>query len=341
MTTDNLVADTTELATISRLKQAQLVLHEVKTLDEIKQLIDQSEAIKSYARAQQLSKEIQDDVAEYGLYATRQMGIISKSLEKSKNQYACPKHGQAKRTVLESAGIDRRRAAEAEIIASIDEGDFAAIIAGKRVTDTLTKSAVVKEVRNILLREERYSSVTVTPAKLTGKFDIIYADPPYAHDFCDTKNRDVKNHYPTMSIEEIKSMEIPCEDNAVLFLWATAPLLDKALVVMEAWGFTYRTCAVWDKQKIGMGFWFRGQHELLLVGVKGEYKSPLTADRVSSVYREARTQHSKKPDFYYDMIERMFPQGRYLELFARQRYNNKWAVWGNHIINEGVCNDEL
>ena len=80
-----------------------------------------------------------------------------------------------------------------------------------------------------------------------------------------------------------------------------------------------------------MGYWFRNQHELLLVGIKGKFHSPDPEKRVSSVFREARTQHSKKPDYFYQLIEKMFPDGKYLELFARQKYNERWEVWGNQV----------
>ena len=79
-----------ELITIDKLEQALYMLQEVKELDEIKQIIDQAEALRSYAKAQNLSKEIQQDITEYNLYAIRQMGIISKHLTKFKNQYAGP-----------------------------------------------------------------------------------------------------------------------------------------------------------------------------------------------------------------------------------------------------------
>jgi hypothetical protein len=39
--------------------------------------------------------------------------------------------------------------------------------------------------------------------------------------------------------------------DAVLFLWAPSPKLADAIRVMDAWGFSYRTCAVWDKEVIG------------------------------------------------------------------------------------------
>ena len=136
-------------------------------------------------------------------------------------------------------------------------------------------------------------------------------------------------HYPSMTLGDIKNMNVPAEKDSVLLMWATAPKLEEALSVLNAWGFKYRTNSVWDKQIIGIGYWFRGQHELLLVGVKGNFSPPMQEDRVSSFYSEKRTEHSKKPDYYYDMIEKCFPARKYLELFSRKKHNDKWTTWGS------------
>jgi len=169
------------------------------------------------------------------------------------------------------------------------------------------------------------------PTTALGLYDVILADPPWRYDFVEAPNRAIENHYPTMSLDEIKSLKIPAADNAVLFLWATAPLLKSALEVMDAWGFVYHTCAVWDKEKIGMGYWFRVQHELLLLGVKGNVATPPPNVRVSSVIRSARQEHSRKPDVVYEIIENMFPNARLLELFARRNDRERWSVWGNEV----------
>lgn len=108
---------------------------------------------------------------------------------------------------------------------------------------------------------------------MTAAYGVIYADPPWRYDDA-TPNRAVENHYPTMSNEEICALPVPAADDCVLYLWATAPKLREALEVMEAWGFNYRTHAIWDKVKIGMGYWFRGQHELLLIGTRGDVRTP-------------------------------------------------------------------
>jgi N6-adenosine-specific RNA methylase IME4 len=157
---------------------------------------------------------------------------------------------------------------------------------------------------------------------------VILADPPWQYDFSLTVNREIENHYPTMTLEEIKAVKVPAAKDAVLFLWVTAPKLVEGLEVMSAWGFEYRTCAAWDKEVIGMGYWFRNQHELLLVGTRGNPPVPAPENRFPSVIRVRREDHSKKPDIVYEMIEKMLPEGKYLELFARQQRTG-WTAWGN------------
>lgn len=165
-----------------------------------------------------------------------------------------------------------------------------------------------------------------TPKLPDGKFNVIYADPPWEYYLPLRGSPDM--HYLTMSTEEICRLEIPADDNAVLFLWATNPKLEDALKVMKAWGFEYRTNMVWVKDKIGTGYYFRGQHELLLVGVKGNIGVPLEENRPPSVLTAPVREHSRKPDIVYEIIERMYPNGRYLELFARQQRPG-WTAWGH------------
>jgi len=171
------------------------------------------------------------------------------------------------------------------------------------------------------------------------KYNIIYADPPWKYDFSKDNSDRVENHYPTMTLEEIKFLKLPIEDNAVLFLWATAPKLIEALEVMKAWGFTYKTNMVWNKDWIGMGYWFRGNHELLLVGVKGKFSPPAFENRVNSVFTEKRTTHSKKPDYFRELITRMFQEGRKIELFAREKKDG-WDCFGNEVKSDIELNSE-
>lgn len=165
------------------------------------------------------------------------------------------------------------------------------------------------------------------------KYQIIYADPPWRYDFSKSNSREIENQYQTMTLTDIKDLDIPADDNAVLYLWATAPKLLEALSVMESWGFKYKTQAMWDKEIIGMGYWFRGQHELLLVGVKGKFSPPPQSLRISSVYKERRTKHSKKPSRIRELISEWYPDKTKVELFARQKTEG-WDVWGNEVESD-------
>jgi len=170
---------------------------------------------------------------------------------------------------------------------------------------------------------------------MTKKYQIIYADPPWRYTPA-VKNRRVENHYQTMALSEIMAMEIPADRNSVLYLWATASKLPDCLKVMSAWGFTYKSQMVWDKEIIGMGYWVRGQHELLLIGIKGKFSPPCQQDRISSVWREKRTRHSKKPNGIRSAIKGWFPNANRIELFCRYPAEG-WDVWGNEV----ECTAEL
>lgn len=165
------------------------------------------------------------------------------------------------------------------------------------------------------------------------KYKIIYADPPWRYDFSKDNADKIEVHYPTMTNEDICKINVPSEDNAVLYLWATAPKLLEALEVMKAWGFKYKTQAVWDKTWVGMGYWFRGQHEILLVGIKGKFSPPIPTARESSVYREKKSKHSKKPIYFRELISKQFPNDSKIELFAREKVDG-WDSWGNEIISD-------
>lgn len=188
-------------------------------------------------------------------------------------------------------------------------------------------SKAYKDIRIAEKREEHKEKLTMREIP-KGEYEIILADPPWKYEFSETRTREVENQYPTMELEEIKNIKIPKAKDSVLFLWATAPKLIEAIEVMQSWGYKYKTNAVWNKGKIGMGYWFRGQHELLLVGVSGNFPPPVPESRISSVLNFQRQEHSKKPIEVYEIIERMFPMRSYCEIFSRNSRTG-WASWGN------------
>lgn len=172
------------------------------------------------------------------------------------------------------------------------------------------------------------------PALPVGTYRLIYADPPWEYEHVATESRAVENQYPTMTLDAICALDIPAADDAVLFLWATSPKLAEAMRVVESWGFVYRTCAVWDKEQIGMGYYFRQQHELLLVAARGTPPTPDPQWRPASIIRARRRgPHSEKPIEIYSVIEAMYPafnERDRAELFAREARQG-WTAWGNQL----------
>ena len=164
------------------------------------------------------------------------------------------------------------------------------------------------------------------------KYQVIYADPPWKYDFCPSKYFAIESQYNTMELEDIKKLPIKTTKDAVLYLWATSAKLIEALEVMKSWGFTYKTCAIWDKNCRGMGYWFLGQHELLLVGTKGKFSPPLPKFIVSSIYMEKLNHKykSRKPKYFRELITRSFPELDKIELFATEKTDG-WDSWGNEI----------
>ena len=82
----------------------------------------------------------------------------------------------------------------------------------------------------------------------------------WLYNFSKSDSRKIENQYETMTLDDIKNIKVPAEDNSVLYLWVTVPKLLEGIEVMKAWGFTYKSSAVWDKESMGMGYWFRSQH---------------------------------------------------------------------------------
>jgi N6-adenosine-specific RNA methylase IME4 len=168
----------------------------------------------------------------------------------------------------------------------------------------------------------------------TQKFGVILADPEWRFEPWSREtgmDRAADNHYPTSVTEIIAARDVPsiAADDCVLFLWATVPLLKHALVVMSAWDFEYKSHCVWLKDKVGTGYWFRNQHELLLVGTRGNVPAPAMGEQWVSTFEAKVEKHSQKPEVALQMIEAYFPTLPKIELNAADDGERPgWTRWG-------------
>jgi len=162
------------------------------------------------------------------------------------------------------------------------------------------------------------------------KFGTIYADPPW--DYSNRASRGAaRKHYRTMSFAQIKNEPVAdlAAERAHLHLWTTNGFLREALELIQAWGFTYKSCFVWVKPDMGCGNYWRVSHEFLLLGVRGGL--PFRNHSQRSWLSARRMEHSRKPGHVRMLVEQVSP-GPYLELYGRAEIPcSDWTIYGNQV----------
>lgn len=208
------------------------------------------------------------------------------------------------------------------VITSTPEGKITAAIVLK----------AAKEVEREKRADRRQDRIESTPVIPNGKYNLIYADPPWQYTFGFDIHGAADRHYATMSIDDLCNLPIRdlAEDNAVLFLWTTSPKLFDAHDVIKAWGFEYKTSFVWDKVKHVMGHYNSVRHEFLLLCIKGSFPKQSDTLHDSVIEIERSDEHSEKPEYFRQLIETMYPLSKKIELFARRK-SESWDAWGNEL----------
>ncbi len=188
------------------------------------------------------------------------------------------------------------------------------------------KTNIVAAKRELL----RHQLQNKTPPLPKEKYGVIVADPPF--------RMSEQSSSTAMTLEELSALPIQniCGDECVLFVWVSATQLASGLELIRRWGFQYRTGAVWDQRKVSGGSYFRTRHEHLLLATRGDPKTPNAANRSPSVIVAPRVTRNEKPDAAYRLVERMYPNSKKLELFARKQRRG-WATYGNG-LEQGAPN---
>lgn len=195
---------------------------------------------------------------------------------------------------------------------------------------TKNLSEVKKEQRLEKIQKQRAELQKEVLEKPKGNYDIIVIDPPW--NYGTDENYNPKSFrgttpYPTMSLEEIKEIELPTKDDCILWLWTTNKFLLEMKPLLEEWDFELKSILTWDKEHIGTGRWLRSQTEHCILAVKG--KPFFNNTKWSTLIKEKRTEHSAKPEIFYKMVEEICV-GRKLDYFARKKREG-WDVYGDEV----------
>ena len=222
-------------------------------------------------------------------------------------------HGVTERTIRR----DGKRAEFVEQLEKVAPAEAKAVRDGKKR---------INEVRRTVQRAKVEKAAKLPDAK----FRVLYADPPWKYgDQLTEAYGPTKFHYPAMSISELCALPVAdlCEKDAVLFLWVTSPLLFECAPIVKTWGFEYKSSFVWDKVKHNMGHYNSVRHEFLLIATRGSCL-PDIPELIDSVQSIERTKHSEKPEEFRAIIDKLYPHGKRIELFARAEAKG-WERWGN------------
>ena len=243
---------------------------------------------------------------------------------------ACKDTGTTDAIVAKKTGIKTRNVSKikkilkygsAELIRKVEQGE----------------KSINGAERDVSIQQAKTKDVSLPP----GKYNVIIADPPYRYDF----ERSGAPPYPTLTTEETINLQDKdgrpvtdaFADDTVIFMWAPRPKVFEAEKILRAWGFEPKTLKIWrkaynGKSQRGNGHYYWSTTELLILATKGTLGKPKF---VPEDFLEAPRgkRHSEKPEEIRKEIEQMYPDGKYLELFARKRVKN-WAVWGNQIWDE-------
>jgi N6-adenosine-specific RNA methylase IME4 len=220
-----------------------------------------------------------------------------------------------------AALLDRPKIQQTEIVRKVEAGE--------------AKS--VREALRQVKREDLAAKGTELP-KGPKRYRVLYADPPWQYnDSLALPGKDssaAEHHYPTMSVEELATLDVRglAEPDAVLFCWATFPLLPDCLAVVRAWGFVYKTAFVWAKNRTTFGHYHDASAELLLLCTRGSC-TPDTDKREKQVQTVPHPgRHSAKPEDFRAMVGRLYTQGNRIELFRRGAAPAGWDVFGNEAV---------
>lgn len=292
------------------------------------------------------------DISEAVLDAEVRIGELTMMVPKASggdhgNQYTGGKNSseanfaKSKGDIIRESGFTPKQVSQFQRMATNPEAVARAKAQAREDGDILSRSKVLQEVGKDIRASQKAERIenasgggNSTDIFTTGKkYRVIYADPPWSYN--DKQDTDyyggAEKHYGTMSLEEIAALPVEriAEKDAVLFLWATCPLIFESKRIIDAWGFTYKSMFIWDKVRTGMGHYNSVRHEMLLICTRGSCTpdTPRMFDSVQSIERSEN--HSEKPQEFRDIIETLYA-GERIELFARTKRDG-WDVWGNEV----------
>jgi len=322
------------------IKRAKDLLAKAGTLQEVLDVRSKAKAYEQYFRAALHSRVLAQDAAEIRLRSERKAGLLLAE-SKATGLRDAGRGGDRKSplrdvsVILPDLGVSHIQSHRWQTIANIPEPVFEKYIEKARQSelDELTTSHLMT-IAKFQRKDEQAEEIRKAPPVLPeGPFSVIVADPPWP--YSQRRPTNDSRGYPSysgMTMEDIEDLPVEdlAADDAVLWLWTTNAFLEPSFGLCRAWGFQYRTLLTWAKNRIGLGDWLRGQTEHCILASRGQ---PLVTLKAQSTLLRADVQeHSKKPEEFYSLVEKLCPSPEMgkVELFARSKRPG-WHSWGQEV----------
>jgi N6-adenosine-specific RNA methylase IME4 len=340
------------MAELARYEAAKQALAEAARIDEVKDWLDKAAAMREYARRAK-DCDLIDNATEIKLRAERRAGDLLKEMAQS-GERDLGKGGDRRSRLhgatvkLVDLGVMKTQSSRWQKLADLPEQMFEERVAHakRQAIASLDRTAKSRSAEKNEQREEREAELAKEIQSLPEKrYGVIYADPFGTFAPVSWKigfDRAAEKHHRVARLKDILALGVPsiAADDCVLFLWTPPSKLADALEVMKTLGFEYRSHAVWVTDQAETGPWFRNQHELLLVGVKGEISKPLPESRWSSVVEAPVGPDRQKPEIFYRLIEGYFSHLPKFELHAAGRREG-WDRFGDEAPPLETALDQL
>jgi N6-adenosine-specific RNA methylase IME4 len=173
------------------------------------------------------------------------------------------------------------------------------------------------------------------------RYDILMIDPPWPKKKGGIRkvrpNQGGELDYETMSEHEIWNLLDSqillnyANDRHIVFIWSIDSFLTFTEEMMNRMGYKQHARLIWDKENgMAPAFTIRFSHEYLLWYYKGKFE-PISKDcrgKYTTVFRGGAREHSRKPDYAYEMIDKIYPNSTKIDVFSREKRNG-WGQWGN------------
>ena len=307
---------------LAAIDNTSTALANAETVEDVKEIRDQAEAIRQYIENAGISFDMQNRAAEIKLRAERKAGQMLSSLELKGGDRRSEE--SLKRMQLSDLGISKDQSSRWQLLASIEAQAFEEFVASilSEPSELTTASALrFAKAQRASTRANSRSNRNATKPLATAEGGVFHGELQTAIDsgqkygclYC-------MADWPSEESELESFADYLCgldvgargEERSHAHLWTPYDRLELAKRVLRAWGYDPEDILIWVNRIRGEGKYWRRAHEFLVLGVRGECK--FEAKNFHSWVEARKPRNGSKPVKVRELLEAVSP-GPFIQVF--------------------------